>query len=189
MLKKLIKYGNSQALLLNRSILGLLGIDDGDTVKLRVEGDVLLITKGVDGSTGKPEVKAALEDEIKKEEKSHKQFLEGGKLLKEVRENRQAMMENNTYDPSKPEDLHDSPKWKEHMKQMKAINEKHSINLADLSKKMMENKGYMKGLELLGQSYKEMDTDDYTQEVLNLRYKFFPELKAYDEEMQQIDSE
>ena len=42
--KKLIKYGNSNALVLDRSILALLNISEGSIVKLRIEGDTLLIT-------------------------------------------------------------------------------------------------------------------------------------------------
>ena len=43
MLKKLVKYGNSQALLLDRAILELLNIREGSVLKLRIEGDTLLI--------------------------------------------------------------------------------------------------------------------------------------------------
>ncbi len=43
--KKLVKYGNSYALVLNRSILELLDIDENDPVKLKIEGDTLLIKK------------------------------------------------------------------------------------------------------------------------------------------------
>lgn len=43
MLKKLVKYGNSNALVLDRTILALLNIDEGSTVKLRIEGDSLII--------------------------------------------------------------------------------------------------------------------------------------------------
>ena len=43
MLKKLIKYGNSYALVLNKSVLELLNIEGEDAVKLRVEGETLII--------------------------------------------------------------------------------------------------------------------------------------------------
>lgn len=43
MLKKLVKHGNSSALILDRSILALLDIDENSVVKMRIEGDTLLI--------------------------------------------------------------------------------------------------------------------------------------------------
>ena len=43
MLKKLVKYGNSNALVLDRSILALLNIGEGSVLKLRIEGDALII--------------------------------------------------------------------------------------------------------------------------------------------------
>lgn len=187
MLKKLIKYGNSQALLLNRSILGLLGIADGDTVKLRIEGDVLLITK-CDNNLGKQqEIQAAFEAEIKKEEENHKKYLDGAQLQKEVIENYSAMLKNDSFDPSRLEDLHDSPKFKEGIKNFKAIEKKHGLSYADLSKKMVKDKEYMKGMALLAEKRKEMDADDFIQEVMGLRYKHFPELKALDDEARELD--
>ena len=51
--KKLVKYGNSYALVLNRSILELLDIDENDPVKLKIEGDTLLIKKSASLMTGK----------------------------------------------------------------------------------------------------------------------------------------
>ncbi|MCK4265220.1 AbrB/MazE/SpoVT family DNA-binding domain-containing protein [Candidatus Babeliales bacterium] len=43
MLKKLVKYGNSNALVFDRAILELLNISEGSILKLRIEGDVLII--------------------------------------------------------------------------------------------------------------------------------------------------
>jgi antitoxin component of MazEF toxin-antitoxin module len=44
MLKKLVKYGNSTALILDRPILDLLNIPPGAVVKLRTDGKSLVIT-------------------------------------------------------------------------------------------------------------------------------------------------
>lgn len=43
MIKKLVRYGNSQALVLDRAILELLGIQEGGEVSLSIEKDVLLV--------------------------------------------------------------------------------------------------------------------------------------------------
>src|SRR5579863_6335427 len=44
MLKKLVKYGNSNALILDRAILELLNISEGAIVKLHTDGKSLVIT-------------------------------------------------------------------------------------------------------------------------------------------------
>lgn len=44
MLKKLVKYGNSNALVLDKALLELLNIEEGSVVKLRTDGTSLIIT-------------------------------------------------------------------------------------------------------------------------------------------------
>lgn len=44
MLKKLVKYGNSNALVLDKPILELLGIEEGSVVRLKTDGVSLIIT-------------------------------------------------------------------------------------------------------------------------------------------------
>lgn len=44
MLKKLVKYGNSNALILDRAIMDLLNIQEGSAVKLHTDGKSLIIT-------------------------------------------------------------------------------------------------------------------------------------------------
>ncbi len=44
MVKKLVKYGNSNALIFDRAILELLNISEGSKVKLRTDGKSLIIT-------------------------------------------------------------------------------------------------------------------------------------------------
>lgn len=187
MLKKLIKYGNSQALLLNRSVLGLLGIADGDTVKLRVEGDVLLVTRGNSGVNKQQEAQEEFEAELKAEAENHQKFLKGAQLQKEVIENYAALKNNNSFDSSRLEDLHDSPKFKEGMRKLKALEEKHGLFYADYTKKMFENVEYMKGMALLTEKRREMDSDDFLQEMMDLRYKYYPELKALDDEARELE--
>lgn len=43
MIKKLVRYGNSQAIVLDRAILELLGIQEGGEVKLSIEGGALVL--------------------------------------------------------------------------------------------------------------------------------------------------
>jgi antitoxin component of MazEF toxin-antitoxin module len=44
MLKKLAKYGNSSALVLDKAILELLGIEEGSVVKIKTDGVSIIIT-------------------------------------------------------------------------------------------------------------------------------------------------
>jgi antitoxin component of MazEF toxin-antitoxin module len=51
MLKKLVKYGNSNALILDRAIMELLNIKEGSVVKFKTDGKSLIITPA-DGERG-----------------------------------------------------------------------------------------------------------------------------------------
>jgi len=44
MLKKLVKYGNSNALVLDKAILELLGIEEGSTIKIKTDGVSIILT-------------------------------------------------------------------------------------------------------------------------------------------------
>ena len=48
MLKKLVKYGNSNALILDKTILALLGLEEGAPVKMTIHGNQLVITSAKD---------------------------------------------------------------------------------------------------------------------------------------------
>jgi len=52
MLKKLVKYGNSNALILDKAILELLNIEEGSIVKIKTDGTSIIIT---------PQIKVAVE--------------------------------------------------------------------------------------------------------------------------------
>ncbi len=44
MLKKLVKYGNSNAIILDKAILELLEIEEGSIIKVKTDGTSLIIT-------------------------------------------------------------------------------------------------------------------------------------------------
>jgi len=44
MLKKLVKYGNSNALIIDKAILELLNIEEGSIIKIRTDGKSIIIT-------------------------------------------------------------------------------------------------------------------------------------------------
>lgn len=53
MLKKLVKYGNSNALVLDKALLEILNITEGSTVKIKTDGTSLIITPVDQVSSGK----------------------------------------------------------------------------------------------------------------------------------------
>jgi len=44
MLKKLVRYGNSNALVIDKAILELLEIEEGSLVKIKTDGKAIIIT-------------------------------------------------------------------------------------------------------------------------------------------------
>lgn len=54
MLKKLVKYGNSNALVLDKPILELLGIEEGSVVRLKTDGTSLVITPHIKPIAAEP---------------------------------------------------------------------------------------------------------------------------------------
>ena len=50
MLKKLVKYGNSNALVLDKALLELLNITEGSVVKIKTDGTSLIVTPQNNGS-------------------------------------------------------------------------------------------------------------------------------------------
>ena len=53
MLKKLVKYGNSNALILDKAILEILNIEEGSIVKLKTDGKSIIITPRTKATSGK----------------------------------------------------------------------------------------------------------------------------------------
>jgi antitoxin component of MazEF toxin-antitoxin module len=60
MLKKLSTIGSSKGLILDKTLLGLLGIEDGEEVSLRVEGRRLI----VEAPTPLAEIRARVVDDL-----------------------------------------------------------------------------------------------------------------------------
>jgi len=53
MLKKLVKYGNSNALIFDKAILELLDIEEGSVLKIKTDGKSIILTPQVRGGIGK----------------------------------------------------------------------------------------------------------------------------------------
>lgn len=65
MIKKLKKVGNSQALILDQSILKTLGLDPGASVQLTVTEDSLVVTRAQAVIAGDEKFEAALDRVMK----------------------------------------------------------------------------------------------------------------------------
>ncbi len=75
MLKKLVKYGNSNALILDKAILELLNIEEGSTIKLKTDGRSIIITPHTKATSEKvnetfthnqANIEAAVKESLKK---------------------------------------------------------------------------------------------------------------------------
>jgi len=75
MIKKLSKHGNSLALVIDRSILELLGIDEQTSLELSTDGEALVIAP-VRDKARKKQFEAALASSNKRYEKSLKRLAE-----------------------------------------------------------------------------------------------------------------
>ena len=64
MIKQLRKVGNSNALILDRPILELLGLEEGGQVQLTVQDGNLIVTPADPGLVGPEQIGAALEDVV-----------------------------------------------------------------------------------------------------------------------------
>ena len=82
MLKKLVKYGNSNALILDKAILELLNIEEGSIIKLKTDGRSIIITPHTKATSEKVSEtfthnQANIEAAIKESLKKHPNINEG----------------------------------------------------------------------------------------------------------------
>lgn len=57
MTKRLVKHGNSLALLIEKPILKILGIDEQTDLQVKIEGNSLIIQSAIQEKTRKEEIK------------------------------------------------------------------------------------------------------------------------------------
>ena len=179
MFKKLVKYGNSYALVLDRSILGLLNLEDGATVKLRVEGDSLIV-KGDKPAKAVHLLKAELES-------VYEGVGDGAALLKDYiygnLEKTASVYEKNPevekYFKEWMEGSEDKKKYEEGLKKIfsKYGNNFQIFSSPEFIQQVLNLKNKFQG---------RLDSEEYIKEFLNLRSQVCPEIKAMDEEMKKL---
>ena len=165
MLKKLVKIGNSHALILDRAILELLEIEEGSVVKLRTDGKSLIIT---------PE-EPSLDTKTLSET--------GFEIIARHGNERLAAIEA---DPEKKKEF---LKWQpggEHFKKiLKAIEPITKKYAEDLEK--LTDVEFIREQDALIIKYKDrMDSQEYLEEYLLLRKQYAPRLDQMDQEIKEI---
>ena len=177
MIKKIIKYGNSNALVLDRSILALLDIKEGGFVKLRIEGDTLIIKREQDAKVIDLLV-AEIEDSI------------SGTIL----EPQLQCYKKNADDYLNK--LDNDPNLMEKLKQFAPGTEKFKKMQEEFGKILLKYKGELKifsseevqkELENLNKKYGNKFIDaDYLKEVSVLRLKYCPTYAQIEKEMDDV---
>ena len=180
MLKKLVKYGNSNALVLDRSILALLDISEGAVVKLRIEGDTLIIKaeKNIKSADALMAEVESICERVTSKVPSVAPIME--------------MAEKNTRDfCSKMESDSNSmellKEWVPGTENYQKLQEAYGKIMQKYQEEMkpLSSQEFQKEFENLISKYKEeINSPEYVKEFLALRLKFSPGLAAMDKEMQ-----
>ena len=168
MLKKLMKYGNSHAILLNKSILDLLGLSGGDSVKLTIQGDTLLIKKA-ESISELDRLEFASEESKQKKALDEQTSME--RMQKSVEETVQDVLNNgqNLSDEELGQALQESvkntimgqdikPSIKERV--MKAFN-RGANEMSDITQRMVANEDYMREWTALGDKRSTMSEKEF----------------------------
>jgi len=177
MLKKLVKFGNSNALILDRSILALLDIKEGSVLKLRIEGDALIV-KAEKNSNPTDLLMAEVEglDERMNISSPVMEILKKNTLdLCSKVENKEVSMEL----------LKQWVPGSENVEKMKEafgkIMQKYQKDLEPLGTQACINE-----FQALNNKYKEeKNSEKYLNEVMALRLKFCPKIAEMDKEMKE----
>jgi antitoxin component of MazEF toxin-antitoxin module len=181
MLKKLVKYGNSSALVLDRSILALLDISEGSTVKLRIEGDTLIIKAA---EAVKPTDSLMLEIEnIHERVRSDDGSIDG--VMNMVEESTRKYCKKIENSPSDMEILKE---WLPGTENDKKLQEAYKKIMGKYQNELMtlSSGEFVEDLNTLNKKYQnDTSSDEFREEFLTLRMKHCPKLAKMDEEMKE----
>ena len=194
MLKKIVKYGNSNALVLDKALLELLNMTEGSIVKIKTDGVSLIITpqanlakeslsptitpedafrdalqKSLEQSFGDPQKARAYRDELE-EICSHE------KKLPEMQKAVNAFVKK--YSPEAAQNLDTNALMEEFAK----VHAKYGY-LAPALNALNENQEYLHELMLLTE---EANSAEYLQARTKLIEKYLPEWAAYQEELKRV---
>ena len=209
MLKKLVKYGNSNALVLDKALLELLSIEEGSVVKLKTDGTSLIITAQHKASEEKISPTITQEDIMKEIVNSHlaKHYgsAENGRAYINELHDVHARHEHAIKQLDTAEIKH---KVEETDKELQAISKKYipeknvSINMIDAFKKVHEkyqhvlnqvcklsneNADYIHESVLLAEKHHATkNSPEYVEEYAELIAKYIPEYADYPKEIKMV---
>ena len=170
MLKKIVKYGNSNALVIDRAILELLGMSEGSIVKLHTDGKSLIITPT---------------EPAKDTADANVSITSGLEMMAHARDLRVQQMEKTFNEATGVE--------KQQLEALMPGTEK-STKLGELYKNIMEkykddivklsSEAFIRDIDLLTEKYHgDKTAQGFTQEFFKLRLKYAPNLATMDKEM------
>lgn len=185
MLKKLVKYGNSYALVLDKSILALLNIEERSVVKLRIEGDTLLV---------KAEKEAKITDSLLLEiENMHRMVPSNGdgnnRVLDVIEETMKKQCKTMGDDPATMEELQ---KWAPGTENFKKLQQAHQNVMKKYQEDMLafSSEKFQKEVQELSDKYPgEANSKEFTKAFMALRLQHAPNMAKMDAEMREASIE
>ena len=193
MLKKITKFGNSNALVLDRTIMALLNLEESSYVKLRVEGEKLIVSLPEHAVSADEKVQASIDrvrdsytqaiddssDELQiKNLKSLAGNLEveNKKWQKKIKNDpKMKVQQDEWYEDSNNEATLESEFLKTHAK------------YTNLMKQVCSNSELQKVLASLLEKHKDnLSSKEHLDEQQKLYGKFIPDFKKYQDELKMV---
>jgi len=165
MLKKLTKYGNSHALILDKAILDLLNMQEGDLLKIKTDGTSLIITPVSEPSNGQLVSRTGEEKlrDIMQQESTKKMEKTNGEALQHYMASQEGFLAGS--------------------QEFAKLFQKYSAAIQQLP----ANQGLAQELNELAAKYPhDTNSQAYLEEYQEIRYKHIPELRSMDAEMKEI---
>lgn len=185
MLKKLVKYGNSHALVLDKSIMGLLELEDGDSVKLRIEGNTLIV---------RGEKKLAAEDAYMLELDSIEDRYEasesdGHEIMQRAKSNLASAIQEKQQSETGVKELKEWAPGTENYSKLtaayKAVGKKYQKEIDAL-----DSPAFREELKKLNKKYpSSTNAQKYMEELAKLRLEHAPGLIEFDREMAEVQKQ
>ena len=206
MLKRLVKYGNSNALVLDKPLLKLLNINEGATIKITTDGKSLIISPV---EISKQEISATIVPQETLSKAIQNNFAnlsslnnpqDGQDYLNEVTEVIKKAGNDGLENPEKRKEVEGSiqqigEKYKikkntqnfcDQMEAFKKVHEKYKEAHGKFAK-LQENETYIHESVLLAEKYhNSRNSLEYIKEFNDLIVCFIPEWAAYQEEVKTI---
>jgi antitoxin component of MazEF toxin-antitoxin module len=192
MLKKLVKYGNSNALVLDKAILELLNIEEGSLIKIKTDGKAIIITAH-EAATTQEKISPVITHQETLKEATAKEML---KQYPQLDDSQKDLFTKEFSNYQKMTTLVDKYNLhpnvsKEQMAAMQADFTEHFKKQTAVQAKVanaINNPEYMHEMQLLSEKYVALGTDssEYIKATREVLYKYVPEMRQADEELAAI---